>query len=60
MRATFGGHHVHIGDAGPQPDLAYNDRLILQIGAELAGLGEEDLVFWAGPLVSNVVRIRLR
>lgn len=60
LRATIGGHHVHIAEAGPQPDVSYNDRLVLQIGPELAGLGEEDLVFWAGSRVSNVVRINLR
>ncbi len=60
LRATIGGHHVHIVEAGPQPEVAYNDRLVLQIGTELAGLGEEDLVFWKGSRVSNVVRIRLR
>ena len=60
LRATIGGHHVHIVEAGPQPDVSYNDRLVLRIGPELAGLGEEDLVFWAGAHVSNVVRIRLR
>ncbi len=59
LSATIGGHHVHIVEAGPQPDVPYNDRVVLRIGAELAGLGEEDLVFWAGPRVSNVVRIRL-
>ena len=60
LRATIGGHHVHIVEAGPQPDVAYNDRLVLRVGSELAGLGEEDLVFWAGPRVSNVVRVRLQ
>jgi uncharacterized protein (TIGR03437 family) len=60
LRATIGNHHVHIVGAGPQPDVSYNDRLVLQIGPELAGLGEEDLVFWAGSKVSNVVRIHLR
>ena len=59
LRATIGGQHVHIVEAGPQPDVAHNDRLVLQLRPELARLGEEDLVFWAGPRVANVVRIRL-
>jgi uncharacterized protein (TIGR03437 family) len=60
LRATIGGHHVNIVESGPQPDVVYNDRLVLQIGPELAGLGEEDLVFRAGSRVSNVVRVHLR
>lgn len=60
LRATIGGHHVHIAETGPQPGVPYNDRLVLQLRPELAGLGEEDLVFWADSRVSNVVRVRLR
>ncbi len=59
LRATIGGQHVHIVEAGPDWGFSVNDRLVLQIRPELAGLGEEDLVFWAGPRVANVVRIRL-
>ena len=59
LRATIGGHHIHIAEAGPQPDVPYNDRLVLEPGLELTGLGEEDLVFWAGARVSNVVRVHL-
>jgi hypothetical protein len=60
MRATIGGRHINILEAGPQPEVSYNDQLVLQVGAELAGLGEEDLVFWADGRISNVVRVHLR
>ncbi|MCC6537727.1 MAG: cellulase family glycosylhydrolase [Bryobacterales bacterium] len=59
LLATIGGRHVHIESFGPQPGVPYNDRLVLRLGPELAGLGEEDLVFRAGDRVSNVVRVRL-
>ena len=60
LRATIGGRHVHIAEAGPQPGVPYNDRLVLVLRPELAGMGEEDLVFWADSRVSNVVRVRLQ
>lgn len=57
--ATIGGRHVHVESLGPQPGVPYNDRIVLRLSPELAGLGEEDLVFRAGSRVSNVVRVRL-
>lgn len=59
LRATLGGRPVRIVEAGPQPEIGYNDQLVLELDASLKDLGEEDLVFWAGGRVSNVVRLRV-
>ena len=59
LRVTLGNRPVRIVQSGPQPGSPMNDLLVIELEPHLKGLGEEDLVFFVGDKVLNVVRLRV-
>ncbi len=58
LRITVGGIEIPILSAGAQA-WPYNDQVTIEIGPELQGLGETDLIFTAVGKVANAVRIAI-
>ena len=59
FRVTLGNLPVRIVSVGTQPGVAVNDRIVIELEQQLKGLGEEDLVFFVGEKISNVVRLQV-